>query len=477
MASEDELIALRKCEREDCEYRIPNGVKDLKDILMAMANHLAAIHPASGGSEGGGGGKSNAPIPQLEENISEISWSAWRNRFDRWQLSCKISDKAVENRVFEAIPNALADQICVGLAGNKNKEALLTKIKAAVIKKRSVFLYRKDLHQIVQGRSEDPERYAARIRQAAPPCCLKTDNKTDDYSADLMSSIFILGLEDSYTKEKLFQIRPTAGNSTVEFDVLVKAASEIQQAKDNCLESGNTSVCGVSGSGSSGFKSKKKSCTNCNTTSHNEQGFSGGVRKKHCKAYNVECGKCKRKGHFTDACRAGQWGKKEEDKKAKVNVVSTVDSAAPDTSEVAVVSPSSAGAAGPVAALNSVQQVQREYSINPGRYSDACTDSGSFWAVSSSIPIQIQRLWGKMEARVESASTASQPLGHYIFDNESESWRRNSPPGHAAKKVRTELDRASYSGQGRTQRNEYTYTWVGFPRHRGASDSNKPSYG
>ena len=85
MASEDELIALRKCEREDCEYRIPNGVKDLKDILMAMANHLAAIHPASGGSEGGrgGGGKSNAPIPQLKENILEISWAAWRNRFDR----------------------------------------------------------------------------------------------------------------------------------------------------------------------------------------------------------------------------------------------------------------------------------------------------------------------------------------------------------------------------------------------------------
>ena len=197
MAPEDELKALRKCEKEACEHNIPNGVKDLKDILMAMANHLAAVHPASGGSEGGGGGKSNAPIPQLEENITEIQWSAWRNRFDRWALACKLSDKAVENRVFEAIPNALADQICVGLAGNENKEALLTKIKAAVIKKRSVILYRKDLHQIVQGRSEDPERYAARIRQAAPPCCLKTDSGTDDYSANLMSSIFILGLEDS----------------------------------------------------------------------------------------------------------------------------------------------------------------------------------------------------------------------------------------------------------------------------------------
>ena len=83
-------------------------------------------------------------------------------------MSCKISDKAVENRIFEAIPNALADQICVGLAGNENKAVLLAKIKEAVVKKKSIFLYRMDLHQIVQSRSEDPERNAARIRQAAP---------------------------------------------------------------------------------------------------------------------------------------------------------------------------------------------------------------------------------------------------------------------------------------------------------------------
>ena len=77
-------------------------------------------------------------------------------------------------------------------------------------------------------------------------------------------------------------------------------------------------------------------------------------------------------------------GKKGDDKKAKVNGVSTVEPVAPDTSAAAVVPPASAGAAGPVAALNSVQQVQREYSFNPERYSDAYTDSGSFWAVSSS---------------------------------------------------------------------------------------------
>ena len=123
-------------------------------------------------------------------------------------MSYKISNKAVENRIFEAIPNTLADKICVGLIGTESKADLLAKIKDTVIKKRSVFLYRKDLHQIVQNRSEAPERYAARIRQAAPPCCLQTDNKTSDYSADLMLSIFILGFADSYTKEKLFQIQP-----------------------------------------------------------------------------------------------------------------------------------------------------------------------------------------------------------------------------------------------------------------------------
>ena len=161
MASVVELATLRICERDDCDFQVLNGVTDLKDIVMAVANHLAAIHPASGGSEGGGGGgggKSNAPIPQLDEDITEVQWSAWKSRFERWQLSYKISDKAVENRIFEAIPNALADQICVGLVGTESKAVLLAKIKEAVIKKRSLFLYRKDLQQIVQNRSEDPER-------------------------------------------------------------------------------------------------------------------------------------------------------------------------------------------------------------------------------------------------------------------------------------------------------------------------------
>ena len=65
-----ELAALRKCERDGCEFKVPNVVEVLKDILVVMANHLAAVHPVSGGSEGGGGGgKSNAPIPQLDENV------------------------------------------------------------------------------------------------------------------------------------------------------------------------------------------------------------------------------------------------------------------------------------------------------------------------------------------------------------------------------------------------------------------------
>ena len=53
-----------------------------------------------------------------------------------------------------------------------------------------------------------------------------------------MSSIFILGLSDQYTKEKFFPIPAKEGKSTVEFDDLVRAACKIQQAKDNCLEAG-----------------------------------------------------------------------------------------------------------------------------------------------------------------------------------------------------------------------------------------------
>ena len=144
------------------------------------------------------------PIPILDEDVTEVQWSAWLARFERWQLSCKISDKAVENRILETILNQLADQISVGLRGAKTKAELLAKIKDTIVKKRSVFLYRADLHRIVQNCGEAPERYVARICQAAPLCCLQTDSGNADYLADLMSSIFILGLSDQYTKEKLF---------------------------------------------------------------------------------------------------------------------------------------------------------------------------------------------------------------------------------------------------------------------------------
>ena len=163
----------------------------------------------------------------------------------------------------------MADQIVVDLKSDEDKEALLVKIKAAVVKKISVFLYCKDFHHLSQGRGEDPERYAARIRQAAPACSFKTDSGTANYGPNLMSSIFILGLEDVYTREQLFQLQPDAGKSTIDFDKLVRIASEIATAKDNCAEAASTSVCAVSGD-----KNIAKLCSNCNTTDHSSSGFS-----------------------------------------------------------------------------------------------------------------------------------------------------------------------------------------------------------
>ena len=53
--------------------------------------------------------------------------------------ACKITDKQVENRILEAIPNQIADQVVVGLVGNETKADLMAKIKDYMVKKRSVF--------------------------------------------------------------------------------------------------------------------------------------------------------------------------------------------------------------------------------------------------------------------------------------------------------------------------------------------------
>ena len=115
-----------------------------------------------------------------------------------------------------------------------------------MVKKRSIFLYKNDFHQLTHGQTEDPEQFAARIKEAAPACKFTADGGTPNYGADLMSTIFILGLEDVYTREQLFQLKPDGELTTVSFDKLVSAASEIATAKENCAEASNTTVCGIS---------------------------------------------------------------------------------------------------------------------------------------------------------------------------------------------------------------------------------------
>lgn len=244
-----------------------------------------------------------------------------------------------------------------------------------------------------------------------------------------MSSIFIIGLSDSYTKEKLFQLQSKKNKTTVEFDELVRVATEIQQAKENCLEAGSTSMCGVSG-GPPGKKPKGElsACHRCNTTSHSSKGFS------------LE-------------------GKNIPGKKAKASVLSAeeavTETAVSATAESSAVS--TVPATVPAAALNSIKQVQ-PYQFNPERYSDYSMENSGWWSLEAVKPIQTQILWATMEA-----TTASPALGHYLFDNVKEVWRSAPPPSHAAKHVHVEIDRRSYIGQGRSKVNRKSLDSWCFP--------------
>ena len=75
---EASLVELRKCDKTECLFTVPNAVKDLSLILQCMTNHLMAMHPAGQSDSGGGGagkstaanlcsgaGKSSAAIPVL----------------------------------------------------------------------------------------------------------------------------------------------------------------------------------------------------------------------------------------------------------------------------------------------------------------------------------------------------------------------------------------------------------------------------
>ena len=148
-----------------CGYKVPKELVDVNHILRTLKNHILGIHPVAKTEGGGGVAKSTAILLMLEESITETQYSGWHHHFNHNCIYCKLSDKDIQNQIFEPIPSNLADQIVIDLIGTEDKDEICAKIKSSVVKKRFIFLYRKDFHEFWQSRGKDPERFAARIKQ------------------------------------------------------------------------------------------------------------------------------------------------------------------------------------------------------------------------------------------------------------------------------------------------------------------------
>ena len=66
-----DLAVIRLCERTDCNFVVNNAIQDLKDILLAMSNHILSMHPVAGSSEGG--------VEQGELKVTRQSLRSKRN--------------------------------------------------------------------------------------------------------------------------------------------------------------------------------------------------------------------------------------------------------------------------------------------------------------------------------------------------------------------------------------------------------------
>ena len=54
MSTPQELAELRKCEAEDCEYKVLNAITDVTQIIGILNNHILAAHPVVQKSTAGG---------------------------------------------------------------------------------------------------------------------------------------------------------------------------------------------------------------------------------------------------------------------------------------------------------------------------------------------------------------------------------------------------------------------------------------
>ena len=314
-----------------CQYVTRQGLPThqlISDDLHLHSSVCSARQRTEAASSRSGPRPQRLDRPEIGEEASEEDWRRFVTAWKRYKTSCQLSGEEASTQLYYCCTTDLQKILDgVGVESNCSEEELMKKIKEVAARKQNVLLNTVQFLNMKAG-GESVVKFASRLNRKAMDCEFILPKGETDYSKKMVQFQLVSGLEDGDIQEQLlaeFAVRPKMTvEETIKFveakqmarkDVThltgsggkeVNKVTEYQRTKNNRQDQDD--------------KKDRERCKYCGWRGHGSKPDEK-TRKEKCRAWDKECLKCGRKGHYMKRC---------ESKKGEVRKVEKKESSSDD---------------------------------------------------------------------------------------------------------------------------------------------------
>ena len=263
--------------------------------------------------------------PMLGGPCSEAEWALWSYRWASYKRACGLSGPMAFHQLNACLEESLLMKVFERTHGRiETEEELLKEVKKIVCKTRGKVVQLVEFFRKKQKHGESVNDFRGRLEGGAQVCDFVKTSKTKcncgcgegielqiSYKEDMVAAQLILGLENTEWQEKALAFGES--NSLDRVNDFLNTLESARDARDTINKESE-----VAGIKSTDYKKKKNDkpqmkkspdsdknktdevkCRACGGRDHIS---SVNSRRHKCPAFDKECTKCKRIGHFAKFC-------------------------------------------------------------------------------------------------------------------------------------------------------------------------------
>ena len=302
----------RKCQVAGCNFGENNepyitldGLSTQDFVLKDLELHIQMAHPDSIARKGTNRPESTDsrpdrfPRPEISELASDTDWNYFIASWEAYKRATKIADQSACDQLWHCPSESLKKKIFdLGIRPTDDEATILAGIKRLSVRAHNNMVNIMSFQEMYQEKSESITQFAARLNGSANICDFTVTcscKQAVSFSDKIQAFQLIRGISDTEIQERI--LSETASKSLTLSDII-----KIGEA----IETGKRSSGALARSvGLNRIYQEKNKDGNTRKCSYcGEAWHSGNNWRKYCKASNVTCHDCNKKGHLAKLCRS-----------------------------------------------------------------------------------------------------------------------------------------------------------------------------